>query len=893
MIGRTNALAQLRDLFDATSISEADLPAVALIAGEAGIGKSRLLREFVATLPAGTQLLFSYGDPGAVDRSLSLLSELVPSPAPATPDGLQEVTEQLRRLVTDRRTVVVLEDLHWADADSVWVIDRLVTRPWPNVIIIGTYRPDDLSRRLPGGDLLSRLERRTDVERIHLERLNRLDVAAFLSAVYDEAPASAVIEALYNRTGGNPFFLEELLASSGAGTASELVAMPLPWSLEEVVQRQLDGLAPAERHVAEVAAVCGPSSRFDVLAEVAELDEADLIGLLRRLIDRDLLIEGTGELFVFRHALVRDAVEGSLLRRQRTRLHERALAALQAVDAPPDELARHALGAGHYEEFVDLARAGAEQFLEAGRTFSALRLADEALGEVPDDLVMLFVAARSAWLAGLTDEAVGYATRWVAAADATGDPDALAPALRWAARIEFDRDHHEEEEAHMERLARLMPELSILEQCRALAWTAQIHMLRHRLPEAIEVADRAIELAERIGAKDVAVQARIERGSALVFSRGVEAAGELLRAIDDAEAADEWVLVTRGLNNVFDAVHVASPEGRLLLERFKRAAERGGFDVMATNIAALRFAELAHNEADMESCRRMVEPVYQSWAFGGKHRGWLKLWDFQLAMEEGRVANAGAHLAQIGAGSCELEEHTTIERLRLRHAAAAGETERGRAAVAVIVTGPLDRSANAPNDIVDIVDHCLRLGMAPDEVRSVIVVGWLGEHPALERVSSIVEGLLLAEEGRPAESAARLLTGLATPDPSLPKYVVEYLRTAAAAQVMLSGDKTGARALVAQAVDGLSRWPGWRRDRAEALARRLDGSTGGDGVLSAREREVAALLTEGITNAELARRLYISPKTAAVHVSNILMKLNMSSRAEIAAWDVRTGLVGD
>ena len=102
----------------------------------------------------------------------------------------------------------------------------------------------------------------------------------------------------------------------------------------------------------------------------------------------------------------------------------------------------------------------------------------------------------------------------------------------------------------------------------------------------------------------------------------------------------------------------------------------------------------------------------------------------------------------------------------------------------------------------------------------------------------------------------------------------------------------GARVLVTQALAGLNRWPGWRRDRAEALARRLDGSAASDGVLSGREREVAALLAEGITNAELARRLYISPKTAAVHVSNILMKLNMASRAEIAAWAVRTGLAG-
>ena len=91
--------------------------------------------------------------------------------------------------------------------------------------------------------------------------------------------------------------------------------------------------------------------------------------------------------------------------------------------------------------------------------------------------------------------------------------------------------------------------------------------------------------------------------------------------------------------------------------------------------------------------------------------------------------------------------------------------------------------------------------------------------------------------------------------------------------------------------DDLARWPGVRRDRAEALARRLQGASSRvDGDLTAREREVAALLADGLTNGQLAERLFISPKTAAVHVSNILAKLGLSSRAEIAAWAVRHGI---
>ena len=130
---------------------------------------------------------------------------------------------------------------------------------------------------------------------------------------------------------------------------------------------------------------------------------------------------------------------------------------------------------------------------------------------------------------------------------------------------------------------------------------------------------------------------------------------------------------------------------------------------------------------------------------------------------------------------------------------------------------------------------------------------------------------------------------LADPDPCLAKPVIGTLRTALAEALLGAGDRAGALVAIRRVLDDdLGRWPGVRKDRAEALARRLQGaSTRVDGELTAREREVAALLADGLTNGQLAERLFISPKTAAVHVSNILAKLGLSTRAEIAAWAVR------
>jgi DNA-binding NarL/FixJ family response regulator len=116
-----------------------------------------------------------------------------------------------------------------------------------------------------------------------------------------------------------------------------------------------------------------------------------------------------------------------------------------------------------------------------------------------------------------------------------------------------------------------------------------------------------------------------------------------------------------------------------------------------------------------------------------------------------------------------------------------------------------------------------------------------------------------------------------------------------AARCLLAlGDEPGALDHARQAARLLERWPGWRRDEVAALLRRLgDGEARVDGpvALTPREREVAALLADGLSNGEIARRLYISTKTASVHVSNILAKLGMTSRTEVATWAVRTGLV--
>ena len=154
------------------------------------------------------------------------------------------------------------------------------------------------------------------------------------------------------------------------------------------MRSQLEGLSPVERRVLEAAAICGPTTRFDVLARAADMEEAELLDVLRALVRAGLLEEATDDRFSFRHALVCDEVERQLLGRERRLLHQRALDALLAAAAEDGEreggeaaaitasAARHAAGAGRFDDFVVLARDGAQHYLRQGSTFQSLRLAD-------------------------------------------------------------------------------------------------------------------------------------------------------------------------------------------------------------------------------------------------------------------------------------------------------------------------------------------------------------------------------------------------------------------------------------------------------------------------------------------------------------------------------------
>jgi DNA-binding CsgD family transcriptional regulator len=973
MVGRVEELRQLCLLVDG------GVPAVAILAGEAGIGKTRLVQELIAAQPASMPILSGQADPGTLSRPFELLLDAVDGycTQAAEPDDelletvsdtgrgmverLQAGLEIVRSLTTPGPAIVVFEDLHWADSESVALFERIADLPGPR-LLIGTYRPDEVTRRHPVAELLPHLERRHTVAHLRIDRLNLTETSAFLRETVGTTPSYRTVVALHNRTGGNPFFLEELLKARGDADIEDICDQPLPWNVAEALRRQLDDLAPDEQRIAEAAAVLGRKVPFDLLAAVTDVGEDALIGALRDLVSRGLMVELGEDEFSFRHALTREALLDQMLGRQRRRLHEIALDTLLATGSKDYALvAHHARRAGRYAEMIEADRRGLASYLKMGSPYQALQLAEMGLDRLPDDVELLAGAARSAWLAGLLDDAEDAARRWLAAAGpvgaaagftgagpaggadgaagaaaggavsavgaaasgavgaaaggavsavgvaaggavsatgggatgAAGRADALRLLVRLAwetGRIADMRDLTDQLEEESERL----PEGAA--QARAFAAIAQSAMLRDETDEAVAWADRAIAAGEALGLPDVWLAGKVEKGSALAcVAASVQDGVKLLTEVaEQAEDAHEWLLAARALNNILDSGLLPGTlaDWFALLERMRRDAERAGFDALSTAAYFQSRARLAVQDGDLrlaigalEDGRRRDIGLLRTRRGTDYHGVFLagllleagELDKCQAVLhglyEQPTTAKATANWAQTGVPglafhlACRLGDRA--EALKQLDAVYA----------AVAVTGVVARDY-----VHDLVSAGLSIGIPVERLAP------LAEKIDPERTEPewrwLVEGQLAEAAGRWDEALEKYRDAARNGAVLLPAPRGTANVGAARALITL-GRLDEARAHAETAGHLLARWVGWRVTDLAAVRSRLGlGAALADDAavaLTPREREVAQLLAEGLTNAELARRLFISPRTAAVHVSNILSKLGVTSRTQVAS----------
>jgi predicted ATPase len=467
-IGRAGELHRLEATLDR---SEQGRPQVVLLAGDAGVGKTRLLLEFVgrargrgvrvlvggcvelgdigiAYLPVADALRGLTDDPAdaqllaevaatapGLGRLLPGIEKVGPTGARAG-DGLDQlqVFDAVRALLMGRAerspVVLVLEDLHWADRSSRDLVAFLArTLRAGRVLLVVSYRSDELHRRHPLRPLLAELVRLSRVERLELAPFSRAELAEHLAAIAGVSLPTDRMEGIYTRSEGNPFYAEQLLAASAD---DEDVGLPV--TLADVVLARVQGLSEPAQQVLRVAAVAGRRVSHRLLAEVAGQPEADLEGSLREAVDAGVLVaDSTTGSYLFRHALLQEAVYADLLPGEQVRLHA-AYARLLATepDGAAAELAHHYLQShdlvGALAASVRAAEAAAA-VLAPTETLRHLSTALKLWERVPDPvsitgthrLDLLLHAAAAAFNAGEYPRAVGLAQEAATTADATAD----------------------------------------------------------------------------------------------------------------------------------------------------------------------------------------------------------------------------------------------------------------------------------------------------------------------------------------------------------------------------------------------------------------------------------------------------------------------------------------
>src|SRR5215207_7566947 len=586
-VGRVEELQTL----EAARVRAADGdPAVVLVGGYAGVGKTRLVAELTSRTADGARVLVGgcvpvgdgalpyapivealralLGDVGVgavrelVGPSWPELARLLPALGePQAGGGPPDQAAQARlfelllgmlgRLGEETPLVLVVEDLHWADRSTRDLLAFLVRNlRRERVLLAVTYRSDETGRaRL--GPFLAELDRAGPVDRIELPRFQRREVAAQLTAILGAAPADDLVDATFARSQGNPFFTEELLEAVRAGSRE------LPTTLRDLLLGRIEGLPEPARHVLRVAAVAGRPLSHRLLAAVAGLDEPRLNGALRAAVDHQLLVTRPGEDgYGFRHALLQEVVYADLLPGERARLHAALAAALTAQPGwaggtsatVAAELAYHWEAAGDLERALPAvvqAASAAERSValaEAHRHYErALQLWDRvprAAELVPvDQTTLLEWAAEAAHLVEADLRAVERVRAALAGVDPASDPVRAGLLHERLGRYLWLTLDEAALPAYKEAVRLVPSEPESVERARVLVGYAQILGLLGRDEESQQAAQAALATARRVGA-------RREEGRALGLLDGEpgafgEVEGTLANLLEARRIADE------------------------------------------------------------------------------------------------------------------------------------------------------------------------------------------------------------------------------------------------------------------------------------------------------------------------------------------------------------------
>ena len=980
-IGRRQQLAELERILS----SEGDqLPALAFVSGESGVGKSRLLRELLATAEReGARAIggacVELGDGelpyaplvGALrplqradDEVLAELpaatraelARLLPDLGEPPSDAEVERGEAQRRLfdafleLIDRLSdagpqglLLWIEDIHWADRSTLSFLRFLAASlSEERVLVVATYRSDELHRRHPLRPVLAELERAPRARRLELERFDHGELGDQLADILGEAPDAEVIERVYGRSEGNPLFTEELVAAGRDGSA------PLPPSLSEALLLRVERLPDETQRLLRLLAVAEVADG-GLLAAASELGQDAVSAAIREAIAAQIVVTDAVERFGFRHALLREVLVDDLLPGERAELHLRLAEALEGVREAGGPVAATAI-AHHYNAAGDQPRALASAIEAAtairrlhayGEAAVLLDRAIELWDRVPADRLpagtdkaeLLAQAGRANYLAGEDERGAAMYERAVAELDEATDAERVAALLSSLAAARWSLGQADLSVSIQERALGLVAADDDSEaRAELLAQRVRFLMLRGRYSEVRDAADEALAAARRVGSEE-AVAAVLNRLGCALIALGQE------------------------------------QEGRArLLEAIEVARRVGSNDHLAT--AYLNFADALNNNgygAEARDVARQAEDELseQVGPDANRYMRWVGLGLAEIEYDRGRWAEAEMHLRRSGLppGGVGLAHARVLHaRLALGHGdegAAAEQLEHAESLLRDALepqyiaslaceqvalarrTGDLAAARNAVDVGLDRIQYCSEdaARMARVAAAGVAVEADAAERgrdlgdeamevAAIERAEALAEIVrATAEEGgRPVELAylalaeAEVRRAVGEDDPALwdaaiaawgtverpyPQAAARFRR--AQAELAAGGRAEAARSLAATAAEADDIGATWLAGEVRGLATRARLSTApADGVeaqddgdeapapepfgLTPRERQVLDLLASGATNREIGEQLFMAEKTASVHVSRILSKLDVRGRTEAAAVAHRLGL---
>jgi DNA-binding CsgD family transcriptional regulator len=959
LVGRDTELARLRGLLDAAAAGHA---VTALIGGDAGVGKSRLVAEVMTVagrrgftvlcgqcaeigdsvpyLPFADAFRTAPPHVEQVVKARPVLARLLPDgsePAHGTdPSGMARqqmfgaVLGTLAELAVASPVLLVLEDLHWADATTrnlVTFLARMLHRE--RVAIVGTYRTDDLHRRHPLGEVVAELRRLPSVTLVELGPLPAAALAEHLSGL-PSGPSrlsTALLGSVVERAEGNAYYAEELLAASSGSSGA------LPSGLAALLLSRVARAPDAAQQVLRAASVAGPRVSDQLVLAASGLGDAEYTEAVRELVAHQLLVPDGLDGYRFRHALLREAVYGDLLPGERTRLHGRFAALLADVPGATAELAYHSLTSHDVPGALAASVRAGDEAERIGAPAEEHRHYDQALelwDRVPDAEALAGMnrselALKSAVAAALSGD-VPRAIQRLRRVRAALDGDATAKfRTRVGERLAYyllqsDLPGWAEEALRVisETVEQAPAEPPSAARARAMATYAIAWIANDDSAAAGQWAERARAEAAQAGADWVGADSLVTLG--MISSRE----GNTEEAISRFAAAHAQAAGTEMFGvELRAAYHLAAARlGKGDLDGASAAAHAGvkradaeglglapyGLDVQHLHFQA-HYADGDWDHAEelartfpvwvtkqpeaLLSAMALFIDVARGSAVADERRPWLEpFWDdvFVAYTARGLLAEQALWRGDTDTALAEAEAALSADAdwtrspaaIRVAAVALGARADRAAAARSTGNTTAVAAEEAAGALLLDIAREGARNPARPKSVLGPEGRGWLARAEAeYQRLIGVNDPAgwekTLAEFG--------------------PGYIYETARTQWRLAEALAGSGRHREAAevwrsASEAAAELRAGP--LRAALDDLGRRLGldaggGRDAGDDVkgpvatLTPREREVLRLMARGLSNRQIGEELFISQKTASVHVSNILAKLGAATRTEAAA----------